>query len=209
MRQVRKVSFAVFALAGSFAVSALSAPQDFRSRRAVEASARYKLAIEKARKRYLAELRGALPAATRSGDLAEANRIKAEIEKTRIKLRKIHGREREISVTVQATQNGDRACRTKLVLRKGETFTIIPDPSDRWYGGGGSKKGVRCNYMGYTDRGTWMRMYYQIGKGVPVPVVSGKAQRAGEDGELKLFASDDKAEGNTGEIRVKIVMGDD
>lgn len=214
MKHNTKQGFAMFASVVCFAVSVLSAPVDFTSRRAVEASARFKLAIEKARKRYLAELRAALIVATRSADLAEANRIEAAIKQTKTELQEDqHGEGAEdIIVKVKATNivqdRMSNPCVTSVSLRKGERFVLFPNEEDTWCGGG-SKRGQRCNYMGYPDSKAtkWMMLHYQVGDGPLVPVAAGKRCRAESNGPLKLCVPGGR--GGTGEIRVRIVVQED
>jgi len=100
----------------------------------------------------------------------------------------------------------DRPKATGIMLKKGQKFSLEPNREDKW-GGGGTKKGVLCDYMGYDDRGnTWMRMMFRVGKEEGSPVKLGHLQFAKQDGELTIYAFDGLPAGNTGEIRVSITV---
>jgi hypothetical protein len=112
--------------------------------------------------------------------------------------------ERFEQVEVRATENQEQPHVTKIRLQKGAYFVLEPYPQDSWTGGG-SKTGVYCNFMGYADRGhKWMRLNYQIGSQVPVPVVAGLKYRVESTGILKLFCNDGRTVRNKGMIRVLI-----
>ena len=64
------------------------------------------------------------------------------------------------TVTVQAHDVGSSPSKTGVTLQKGQRFKLIPSSKDEWTGGG-TKAGVFCNYLGYTDRADWMRMMWK------------------------------------------------
>ena len=110
-------------------------------------------------------------------------------------------------VTVTALRTQKNPVDTKLRVREGDKLLIVPNPDDRWTGGG-TKSGVYCDYRGYDLeklKAAWMRMYFTIGGGQPVPVDPGQVVVARRDGALQLFVSDGGPKGNKGEIRVAIV----
>ncbi|MCK4850229.1 MAG: choice-of-anchor C family protein [Phycisphaerae bacterium] len=114
--------------------------------------------------------------------------------------------ERFEHVQVQATQNQQTPFVTTIKLKKGQCFVLEPYPQDTWTGGG-TKRGVYCDYMGYADRGhNWMRLKYQIGDSPPVPVVRGVKYCADSESVLKLFCTDGKIDDNHGSIRVLIKL---
>lgn len=114
--------------------------------------------------------------------------------------------EQRIRATVDAGNFPGDPLETRVTLRNGQKFRIIPDPEGEW-SGGGSKAGVFCDYKGYADRGTnWMRMYSQVGDGNPEPVDPEVVRTAAVDGDLKLFAEDGSAAGNKGAIKVEIIV---
>ena len=137
----------------------------------------------------------------KAGELAEANLIQKELE--RLKTRYVsleHGKPTEVTVSA------DNPKATGIMLKKGQKFSLEPNRDDKW-GGGGTKKGVLCDYMGYDDRGNeWMRMMFRVGKEEGVPVKAGHLQVAKQDGELTIYAFDERPAGNTGKIRVSVTV---
>ena len=92
---------------------------------------------------------------------------------------------------------------TVIELKKSDRFILCPHPEDGW-AGGGAKKGIFCDYMGYADRGhDWMRMKYQIGDQDPVSVVGGTENHADVDGISNLYCHHGKTI-DAGQIRVFI-----
>lgn len=191
-------------LLASIHVGAAASP-DFSSTAAKQARDSYEKRISEADVKYYRELQAAQKVAMTSGNLTEANLIQAELDRMKERLVKTAPREkREIVVKAEDTGAAPRA--TGIKLQKGQRFSLKPSAVDKWTGGG-TKKGVFCDYMGYDDRGnTWMRLMWRNGKGKEMPVVSGKILVAENDGELLLYANDGKAAGNEGEIRVNILV---
>ncbi len=110
---------------------------------------------------------------------------------------------------VQALQTQASPLATGLRVKKGQKFTIYPNKEDKWTGGG-TKANLYCGYMGYDDRGNmWMRLHCRVGNAQPEPVVDSKEMTAEADGELFLYAYDDKAAGNVGQIRVAVALPED
>ena len=92
------------------------------------------------------------------------------------------------------------------MLKKGQKFSLEPNRDDKW-GGGGTKNGILCDYMGYDDRGNkWMRMMFRLGKEEGVFLEPGHLNIAKQDGELIIYAFDDRPKGNTGKIRVSVTV---
>lgn len=148
---------------------------------------------------------------TMDGDLAGALKCK-EIKQSIVKaietavVLSSSNRESRFKAKVSATNFVGDPINTGVALVKGQAFSIVPNPKDKWTGGG-SKRGVYCNYQGYPGNGgEWMQMRYQIGENKAVPVVSDAIQTAPSNGELKLFAEDGSAAGNAGDIRVEIIV---
>ena len=109
-----------------------------------------------------------------------------------------------VQVRVDATQNGVSPLVTNVMLRKGDSFRCEPYPGDGWTGGG-TKRRVYCDYMGYPDSNVnWMRLHYQVGDEPPVPIEATKSYRAESDGMLKLFCEDGDIRDNQGSIGVSI-----
>ena len=109
--------------------------------------------------------------------------------------------------TVLSTRNRKSPVRTQVYVRENEQFLIIPNPEDKWTGGG-SKAGKFCDFRGYIPndtKGTWMRLYYAIEDGDPKPVDPTKVLKADREGKLNLFVEDANPRGNKGEVRVVIV----
>lgn len=80
---LNRVSFRLLHIAAMLAVlgtSSAAVAENFTSPGAVHAQSTYELAIQKAKKDYLAQLQVALRESTQSGQLAEANRISKVIE---------------------------------------------------------------------------------------------------------------------------------
>lgn len=173
----------------------------FTSKAAMRALAKYKEKIKNADKEYYHDLQIAKKSAMKGGDLEEANLIQKELERLKTRFISLeHGKPVEVSV------NADRPKLTGVILKKGQKFSLEPNREDRW-GGGGTKRGSLCNYMGYKDLGgKWMLMMYRVGKGEGVPVSSGELQVASQDGELTLYAFDSRPAGNSGKIRVSITI---
>jgi len=178
--------------------------EEFESLRAKSAKAKYELALRKAKTAYVHDLKESLSSAMRARDLDEATRVQAEIRKIEHELALLGGDATQKRITVRADQGPANPHGTGIRLQRGQSFALTPDPRDTW-SGGGSKNGVFCDYMGYPDRGNrWMRLMCQVGNGQPIPVVSGAKVEASADGELFLFANDDRAAGNQGKVTVSI-----
>lgn len=109
-----------------------------------------------------------------------------------------------LQVTVSAFKNEGDPVATGLRLEKGQTFTLKPNPSDKWTGGG-SKRGKWCDYRGYPDKLPWMQMHWKIGQSSGA-VASGEAVVAPAAGELMLFCNDAKIEDNDGGIGVAVTV---
>ncbi|HYE17092.1 MAG TPA: trypsin-like peptidase domain-containing protein [Tepidisphaeraceae bacterium] len=88
-------------------------------------------------------------------------------------------------------------------VRKGQLFTVTPDPKDSWTKHGGSKRGVRVDYRGF--KGGWMALYWTVGDHFE-QVEAGKVLTAPADGEVMLFCNDDKPGKNTGSVRATVVV---
>jgi len=153
---------------------------------------------------------------TKAGDLPAAvkcKEIKESIEKS-LSEKKLEGLDGNSLVSgvkqhnekVSSEHNADNPMKTGVTLLSGQKFKVLPNPEDKW-SGGGSKQGVFCDYKGYPDRrNNWMRMFLQIADEKAVPVDPDLIQSAPVDGILKLYAEDGSAAGNVGEIRVEIVV---
>jgi hypothetical protein len=174
---------------------------EFTTRDALRAHQDYQKRIKDADIQYYKDLDAAQKVAMKDGKLEEANTIQKEIEKLKGRFVTLeHGNNREVTVSA------DRPEATGITLKKGQKFSLDPNREDKW-GGGGSKKGVLCDFLGYDSRGNkWMHMMYRIGEGKGTPVEEGKLETAQQDGELFLYAFDDKPAGNTGKIRVSVVV---
>jgi hypothetical protein len=95
---------------------------------------------------------------------------------------------------------------TDIEIGESQKLFVAAHPGDQWAKGGGTKKGVLCNFRGYPGRGNWMRMMVRVGEGEKC-VVNDTYVFARQPGKLVLFANDDKPRGNHGFIRVKILIG--
>src|SRR5437868_1136444 len=87
-----------------------------------------------------------------------------------------------VEVTVPATRNAKAPVATGVQLAAGQSFTINPNSDDKW-NGGGTKKGVWCDYRGYPGKTTgWMAMMWKVGDatGKVQPDVAVSAKEAGE-----------------------------
>lgn len=107
-------------------------------------------------------------------------------------------------VTVPATRNERKPVDTGITLAKGDTFTLVPNLSDQWCGGG-THANQRCDFRGYPGHNGWMAMMWKVGS-VSGLVTSNAPVTAAEPGPLLLFASDDRAADNDGSIRVSITV---
>jgi clan AA aspartic protease (TIGR02281 family) len=106
-------------------------------------------------------------------------------------------------ITVAATHPETDPVPTQLHVAKGQIFTIVPEPNDRWAKGGGTHKGKFCDYHGYMSKPEWLAMKWKIGASTGV-VVSGETVSAPEAGDLYLFCNDDKPALNRGSIRANV-----
>jgi aspartyl protease family protein len=110
---------------------------------------------------------------------------------------------KSVEVAVPGDHNRGNAVETGFTLKKGQSFTVVPNPEDRW-SGGGTKHGKTCDFRGYPDRpNNWMKMYWKIGDSVEL-VDPDKKCVAPADGMLSLFAEDDKPRDNSGQIRATV-----
>ena len=107
-----------------------------------------------------------------------------------------------VEVSVDATHNQKDPCPTGVVVAAGQTFTLEPNPDDKWCGGG-THRGKLCDYRGYTKKSGWMTMRWQLGT-TSGDVTSGIPVVATQAGEIQLYADDSKPADNTGAIRVRI-----
>ncbi len=114
--------------------------------------------------------------------------------------------EREVRATVPATADKVKPLATGVDLKTGDRFLIVPNPRDKW-SGGGSMRGKSCDFRGYPDsRVDWMRMFWRIGNGKAVAVDPETVLTAEADGPLHLYAEDGNPSGNEGKIRVEIIL---
>lgn len=195
-------SFLVLIACSSIAIG--EAPQ-FKSQSALRAREGYEKRIREADVQYFKDLQTAQSLAMKAGGLDEANLIQKELDKLKIRYVSLE-HQKPIEVTVNADHSDSKPRATGIILKKGQKFSFDPNNEDKW-SGGGTKDGVFCGYMGYDDRGNkWMRMMYRIGNEQGIPVEAGKLQTTQKDGELFLYAFDDRPEGNIGKIRVSVVM---
>lgn len=95
---------------------------------------------------------------------------------------------------------------TGIHLKKGQKFVLLPNPSDKWCGGG-SRTGKYTGYRGYPKRGDWMKLFFKL-KNSKLPVSPGNLI-AINDGELIFYCSDDRVDDNKGKIRVKVLVSPD
>ncbi|MDB5294828.1 MAG: hypothetical protein JWO31_811, partial [Phycisphaerales bacterium] len=108
-------------------------------------------------------------------------------------------------VAVRATSTTANPMRTGLMLAAGQQVELIPDPGDRWQGGG-TKSGQSCDYRGYPNQRGWMALKWRVGAATG-DVVPTEPVVAREAGELLLYCEDEKPAGNNGSIRVTIIPG--
>ena len=201
---MNKILIFATALLGCALVRAEESPQ-FSSPAAKQARATYEKQVNDAVVRYYRNLQVAQKSAMDARNLNEANLIQMELDQVKGRIVASGGGNRQDTV-VQATNYDASPRATGIKLRKGQRFTLEPNAEDKWTGGG-SKKGVFCDYKGYPDGGNiWMRLMWKIGKAKGEPVVSGKLLTAEEDGELLLFANDGGSDGNEGRIRVNVII---
>lgn len=104
---------------------------------------------------------------------------------------------------IHASHNEGRACPTGIKLKKGQRFIVYPNRDDRWCGGG-SKRGIFCDYRGYPRR-MWMKMHWKVGP-AKAPVSPSEQVTAAAEAELKFFSVDHDVTGNYGTIRVRVVV---
>lgn len=114
------------------------------------------------------------------------------------------GAAKTLQVTVSAFKIESDPVATGLRLEKGQTFTLKPNPADRWTGGG-TKRGKWCDYRGYPDKLPWMQMRWKVGEATGA-VVSGESVAAPSAGELMLFCSDGRIDDNEGAIGVGVTV---
>ena len=119
---------------------------------------------------------------------------------------------KQTEIAVEATHAAMNAVTTGITVTKGQTVIFIPNASDKWAKGTGSRKGKHSDYQGYPDGkvqtdirkgANWLALRWRIGA-TSEPVQSGAAITAPETGQLELFCNDDKPEKNTGAIHVVI-----
>jgi hypothetical protein len=149
-------------------------------------------------------------------NLDGANAVDAEIKR----LRETHGkmvvskqavapqkkqlRDKTLMVIVNAWENSKAPHATGIILRKGQKISLKPNTRHMWTGGG-TKKGVYCDYMGYEDRGnSWMRLMSRIGKRGEKSVTAEELFTAENDGELFLYVNDGDVDTNRGAIGVVV-----
>ncbi|MEX2577754.1 MAG: hypothetical protein WD342_01745 [Verrucomicrobiales bacterium] len=113
---------------------------------------------------------------------------------------------KEFKVTVLATQNNIDPLQTKVTLKEGDRYRVVPNETDEW-SGGGSKRNVFCDFRGYPDRRVgWMRMFSFVGNEPPVEVEPAQVRTAESEGILHLFAEDGSPQDNQGKIRVTVIL---
>jgi hypothetical protein len=114
---------------------------------------------------------------------------------------------KEAKFTVPAASS-----RTKPVIvgsvKAGQQVTITPIRVH--WSGGGSKKGVYCDWNGYPgkrDSGhTWMALVASVGKSTFAPKDNALSFTVPADGLLALYANDDSPEDNVGSGEVTVTV---
>lgn len=151
---------------------------------------------------------------TQAGDLVAAVRSEEMRQTVAEKLRTLEGaavdedlEEEKFRAVVSAENNEVEPFETKVELKKGQKYRLIPNPRDEW-SGGGSQTDVFCDYKGYPgQKNQWMKMFSRIGgAGKAIPVEPENILTAESDGVLQLYAGDGSPAGNKGEIRVTILV---
>ena len=147
---------------------------------------------------------------TQVGDLEAAVRsekMRKEIADRLENFSVIRDDEKTHRVVVSSLNNKADPLRSGVTLKNGQTCRLKPNRNDEWTGGG-SKRGVYCDYRGYPGKSNqWMRMFYRIGDSGSIEAVDPeKVVIAPAEGELLLFVEDALIAGNDGEIRVAIVL---
>jgi hypothetical protein len=94
-------------------------------------------------------------------------------------------------------------------VKAGQVVTV--QPIKVWWTGGGSKRGVYCDWKGYEgsnneDGHPWMSLVAAVGKDSHAPTDNSLTFTAAADGMLILYANDDKAEGNVGWGEVTVTV---
>jgi hypothetical protein len=195
----------IFFILIAFSGTAIAEQPQFKSQDALQASKVYEKRVKEADIQYFRDLQAAQILAMMECDLEEANLIQKQLDDIKIRYVLLK-HNKPIEVTVNADDSNSMPRATGIILKKGQMFSIDPNRNDTW-SGRGTKDGVFCGYMGYDDRGNkWMRMMFRVGDGQGIPVEAGKVQTAQQDGELLLYALDDRPEGNIGKIRVSVVV---
>jgi len=85
---------------------------------------------------------------------------------------------------------------TKIVLKKGDLFIVVPCPTDKW---AGSIDYPMVNYLGTNGSNTGMRLQVKVGD------TAMKAFMAEGEGVLSMRANDTQPAGNPGSVTVKII----
>ncbi|HSI35325.1 MAG TPA: hypothetical protein VK986_17225, partial [Tepidisphaeraceae bacterium] len=147
-------------------------------------------------RRIVAEVDGELVLFCHAGD---ATVVKGEIDAT------VEMIAAPVTPETVVSPNRDRKnpVGTGIMVRKGQSFVVTPDPKDSWTKQGGSKLGIRVDYRGF--KGGWMALYWMVGDHFE-QVEAGKVLTAPGDGEVVLFCNDDKPGKNTGSVRATVVV---
>jgi hypothetical protein len=150
-------------------------------------------------------LQGAIAVDAEIKKLVETHRKqKFEVPKQAVAPQKKQLRDKTPMVTVNAWENSKAPHATGIILRKGQKISLKPNTRHMWTGGG-TKKGVYCDYMGYEDRGnSWMRLMSRIGKRGEKSVTAEELFTAENDGELFLYVNDGDVDTNRGAIGVVV-----
>ena len=168
--------------------------------------------------RFVAAFHEAIKAHTRARDFDRANALRRELElrgngtwldfarmtqpQTAEEWEHLPG----VVFDVPGATNESSPLVPDIEIGEGQKLFVAAHPGDKWAKGGGTKRGVLCNYRGYSNRGNWMRMMVRIGDDEK-RVVNDSYVFAAGPGKLLLFANDDKPRGNHGSIRAKILIG--